>query len=112
MNEWCIEIFKKAKKNVMENLEVLLWVVLSRGYETEFQDVKDVNTANILINILQRIDSILPENDTMQSSETDREIELRAVKAELEQYKQKCKKLEWDLRSYELTHEKAIAEEE
>lgn len=47
-----------------------------------------------------------------QSSETDREIELRAVKAELERYREKCKKLEWDLRSYELTHEKAIAEEE
>lgn len=47
-------------------------------------------------------------NKKLITSETDREIELKAVKAELEQRKEKCEELEWDLRSYELTHEKTL----
>lgn len=50
-------------------------------------------------------------NKKLITSETDREIELKAVKAELKRYKEKCEEMKWDLISYELTHEKAIERE-
>ena len=102
-----IKKLEKARKNAIDNCEILLY-----GNNCEFPTFEDIKKADNLIDIAMHIENILQGKMPLQSSETDREIELRAVKAELEQYKQKCKELEWDLRSYELTHEKAIAGEE
>lgn len=51
-------------------------------------------------------------NKKLITSETDREIELKAVKAELEQCKEKCNEMKWDLISYELTHENILNRQE
>lgn len=47
-------------------------------------------------------------NKELITSESDLAIELKSLKVELEQHKEKCKELEWDLISYELTHEKML----